>query len=295
MPCTPSLPAARLACAALLLLSTLLLLAQAGGNELWAQSGPPAAADSPQPALAARLQRATAVVETDPQDPAARQLRAKLYAAAGEHEMAIADYDALLQLDPQRAEAFDERGSQHFMLGHIRQSIDDFDRYLRLKPAQEPAHWKRGISYYYAGRWDEGRRQFEGYQTVSDNDVENAVWRYLCMAREKGPDVARDAMLKIRRDTRVPMMEVYDLYCGKGGADDVLAAARAGSPSPEALNARLFYAHLYLGLYHEVAGNAALAREHITTAARQHKIGHYMWNVADVHARLLEQAAEKKP
>ena len=47
-----------------------------------------------------------------------------------------------------------------------------------LRPDQEPAHWKRGISYYYAGRFDEGRKQFEGYQTVDDNDVENAVWRY---------------------------------------------------------------------------------------------------------------------
>jgi lipoprotein NlpI len=215
-------------------------------------------------------------------------LRAGLHAEAGEHELAIADYDALLKLDPERAEAYDQRGSQHFMLGHIRRSIEDFDRFIKLRPQQEPWHWKRGISYYYAGRYDEGRRQFEGYQTVADNDVENAVWRYLCMARARGVPAARDAMLKIRRDTRVPMTEVHDLYSGTATTDDVLAAARAGSPSPEALNAQLFYAHLYLGLYYEAAGDAARAREHITTAAKKHKIGHYMWNVADVHARLLE-------
>ena len=85
-----------------------------------------------------------------------------------------------------RAEAFDQRGSERFMLGQIAESIADFDRYLQLRPDQEPWHWKRGISYYYAGRYDEGRRQFEGYQTVDDNDVENAVWRYLCMARSAG-------------------------------------------------------------------------------------------------------------
>ena len=47
-----------------------------------------------------------------------------------------------------------------------------------------------------------------------------------------------------------------------------------------------FYAHLYLGLYYEVTGDAAKAKEHLELATR-HKIGHYMWNVADVHAKRL--------
>ncbi len=247
-----------------------------------------------QQAAAERLRAITAAIAADPKNATAWAARAALHAESGEHALAIADYDALLKLEPERAEAYDARGSQHFMLGHIGPSIDDFDRFIRLKPQQEPWHWKRGISYYYAGRFDEGRRQFEGYQTVDDNDVENAVWRYLCMARDVGVDKARDAMLTVRRDTRVPMKEVYDLYSGQLKPDDVLAAARSGSPSPEALNARLFYAHLYLGLYYEVAGDAGRAREHITIA-QQHKIGHYMWNVADIHAQRLKAADEQKP
>jgi lipoprotein NlpI len=211
-------------------------------------------------------------------------------AAAGDHQLAIEACDYALKLDPNRAEIHDLRGSQHFMLGHVDESIVDFDRYLKLRPDQEPWHWKRGISYYYAGRFDDGRRQFEGYQTVDDNDVENAVWRYLCMARDQGVAAARDGLLKIKQDRRVPMMEVYALYAGQAQPDDVLRAARAGGPSPVELNARLFYAHLYLGLYYEVAGDAQRAREHLATAAEEHKIGHYMWNVADVHVQRLKAA-----
>ena len=218
-------------------------------------------------------------------------LRAGLHARAERHERAIDDYDRLLELDPKRAGAYDQRGSQHFMLGRIDESIDDFDRFLKLQPDREPWHWKRGISYYYAGRYHEGRRQFEGYQTVDDNDVENAVWRYLCMARGDGVAAARRGLLKIKRDPRVPMMAVYALYAGQATADDVMAAARAGSPTPEQLSARLFYAHLYLGLYAEANGDAAAAKEHLATAAEKHKIGHYMWNVAEVHAKRLQQAA----
>ena len=106
------------------------------------------------------------------------------------------------------------------------------------------------------------------------------------MARKDGVDAARADMLKIKRDLRVPMMEVYDLYRGALQPDDVLAAVKAGNPREGELNQRLFYAHLYLGLYYEVTGDVVKAKEHIDLA-RGRKIGHYMWNVADVHAKRL--------
>jgi lipoprotein NlpI len=194
---------------------------------------------------------------------------------------------AAIEADPKNAEAYDLRGSEHFKAGNIAASIEDFDRAIQLRPELEPGHWKRGISYYYAGRYDDGRRQFEGYQTVDDNDVENAVWRYLCMARASGAAAARRDLLKIQPDPRVGMMKVYDLYRGAAQPGDVLAAARAGSPTPAELNERLFYAHLYLGLHAESLGDAAAAKKHLAEAV-DHKIGHYMWNVADVHLKRLQ-------
>jgi lipoprotein NlpI len=238
--------------------------------------------------LAAELAKATQAVDANPGDPEPLARRAELFARAGRSAEAIADYDRLIKLLPDRAALYDARGSEHFKAGNIDASIVDFDRAIALQPDQEPWHWKRGISYYYAGRWDEGRRQFEGYQTVDDNDVENAVWRFLCMARKEDVAAARGDMLKIKRDLRVPMMEVYDLYSGKLQPEDVLRAAEAGKPDADELNQRLFYAELYLGLYYEVSGDLVRAREHIGQA-RRHKIGHYMWNVADVHAKRLAE------
>ncbi len=257
-------------------------------NGAHARAWEPSPADE---ALAARLRSATEAIDASPRDADAYARRAAIYAQAGRPAEAIADYDRVIEIDPRRAAAYDARGSERFKIGQIDASIDDFDRFIELRPDQEPWHWKRGISYYYAGQFDQGKRQFEGYQTVDDNDVENAVWRYLCMARASGVEQARGDMLKIKRDPRVPMMEVYALYSGDAEPDDVLTAARAGSPSPAELNARMFYAHLYLGLYYESLGETAKAREHISQA-REHKIGHYMWNVADVHAKRL--AAEER-
>jgi len=55
------------------------------------------------------------------------------------------------------------------------------------------------------------------------------------------------------------------------------------------LNERLFYAHLYLGLYFDVAGNEKMAREHIVQAAELFKVDSYMGAVARIHAALMRQ------
>src|SRR5205823_2856889 len=125
-------------------------------------------------------------------------------------------------------------------------------------------------------------------EKVDTNDVENAVWRYLCMARAGGVEKARASILKIGNDRRVPMMQVYALFAGKAKPEDVLAAVEKGKPSAEELNQRRFYAHLYLGLYYDAAGDKKQALGHLTQA-EEHKIGHYMWDVAHVHAELLRK------
>ncbi len=190
----------------------------------------------------------------------------------------------LLAQNPSAA-VYNRRGVEQFKLGHIQQSLADFDRAIDLDLAQAPYHWQRGIALYYAGRYDDGRKQFELHQTVNGNDVENAAWRYLCMARAGTVEAARASILPIEHDSRVPMMQIYALYKGELAVDDVLAAARAGNPPADVLNERLFYAHLYIGLYYEAAGKSKQARDHIAQAVK-HKVDHYMGHVARVHLQL---------
>lgn len=217
--------------------------------------------------------------------------RGMLYEARGKHTRAVADFTQCIALDPQRAEAYDHRGSELFKLGKVNESVADFDRYIKLQPRAFARHWKRGISLYYVGRYDDGRKQFEGYQTFDANDVENAVWHFLCNVRRLGAEKARAAILPIRKDTRVPMMEVYDLYRGKKKPEAVLKAAQAVNGKTERHRA-LFYAHLYLGLYYDALGKPKQAFPHMELAANKYRIGHYMGDVARVHHDLLKKKRE---
>ena len=214
----------------------------------------------------------------------------------GDSEQAIAVLSEVIAKNPKQSLAYYLRGRENFRAGKIKQSVSDLDKHVELAVAADPKaearQWERGISYYYTGEFEKGARQFELYQTFHDQDVENSTWRYLCVARAEGVEKARKTLLPISDDRRVPMMQIYDLYRGKLKPADVLAAAEKGEPAKEGLNRQLFYAHLYIGLWHEAAGEHGLAKKHILEAEK-HKIGHYMWDVAHVHADLL-RAKEKE-
>ena len=186
-------------------------------------------------------------------------------------EKALANLDKQIQIDPTAAAAYHERGCVHFKLGNFKASVRDFDKYVELRPEHKSGHWQRGISCYYAGQYDDGRRQFEGCQETDGNDVENAVWRFMCMAKGAGIPKARRDMLKMGDDRRVPMRQVYELFSGKLKPTDVFAAARgtaAANLGPEAQNRRLFYAYLYVGFYYDLEGKTA-ARPFYTWARRR--------------------------
>ena len=195
---------------------------------------------------------------------------------------------AAIETDSKLAFAYYLRGREHFRLGKIGESVADFDQFVKLRPDLEPRQWERGLSYYYAGQFEKGAKQFELYQTYHDNDVENSVWRFACLARREGSEKARETILPILNDPRVPMMPIYKLFRTKLSPVAVLQAARAGRPTPEQLNNRLFYAHFYIGLFFEAEGEAEKARRHIL-ASQEYKVGHYMWDVARHHASLFRK------
>jgi lipoprotein NlpI len=238
------------------------------------------------------LELASKAIDADPKDARGYLGRGLIHEVLRHHDKAIADFDACLKRDPKNAEAYDHRGSEQFILGHTKESLADFDAFLKLRPREAPGHWKRGIALYYAGRYAEGRQQFKDGEKIFADDVENAVWHFLCNAKVKGIDKARGEMLKVGPDRRVPMMKVYDLFLDKCKPADVLKAAEAGDVPAELRKMQLFYAHLYLGLYYDALGEKAKAREHMDLAAGKYRLG-YMGDVAHVHAELLRKKEKK--
>jgi len=99
-------------------------------------------------------------------------------------------------------------------------------------------------------------------------------------------------LLKIGRDPRVPLMQVYALFQGKATPEDVLTAVREGAPSPEELRSRLFLRAPLPGTVRrghrrpeEGARLPEASREEAPTP-------HYMGDVARVHRDILMKEAK---
>lgn len=177
-----------------------------------------------------------------------------------------------------------ERAVDDFERGRVAESAAGFDSLVKLVPNSAPQLWQRGIALYYAGRDKDCRAQFESHRTVNPNDVENAVWHFLCVARAESPERAKAALLPVGPDSRIPMREVYDMFRGTRRPEEVLTAGGTGASGQ-------FYARLYVGLFYEATGNKKLALENITAAAadRFAAAGGYMHTVAKVHLGILER------
>ena len=202
--------------------------------------------------------------------------------------VALVACDTAAQDAPYPQAVFD-KAIADFAAGRLHEAASEFDRLAELVPSAAPQLWQRGIALYYVGRYDDCRLQLESHRTVNPNDAENAAWHFLCVAAGESLEQAQQDLLPVGPDRRSPMAEIYEMFRGELTPDDVLAAA--GSQ----LTAR-FYAHLYIGLYHQAQENLAAATEHIAAAAQQEfaASGGYMHVVARIHEESLvsNQAAE---
>lgn len=198
--------------------------------------------------------------------------------------------ESLSQTLPDEPRKVFDRAVSDFQNGRIEDSVAGFDRLAGLAPNVLPHLWQRGIALYYAGRFDDCRAQFEIHRTVNPNDVENAAWHFLCVARAESAGKAKMALLPVGPDSRVPMAQIYRMFRGELDTDQVLQAGGTQAESQ-------FYAELYVGLYLDAVGDANRALRHIRNAAAdRYSSSGYMHRVARIHRdRLLRKKEAAKP
>jgi lipoprotein NlpI len=198
-------------------------------------------------------------------------------------------FAALGQSVNERPQEILDRAIADFQHSRIAQAVDGFDRVAKLVPGYAPQLWQRGIALYYAGRFKDCRVQFESHRTVNPDDVENAAWHFLCVARSESVEKAKRSLLPVGPDSRVPIREIYEMFRGKYTPEQVLRAAGDGIDAQ-------FYAYLYSGLYYEALGDRERALRQVTEpAADRFSAAGYMHGVARVHRDLLNRARPATP
>ena len=184
-------------------------------------------------------------------------------------------------LDP--TSSLTRRGMAKFVNDDVEGSIADFDLVVQGAPRMEPYMWQRGLSLYYAERYEDGAAQFRKDVAVNPNDTEEAIWAFLCDARDPNVGFDRADLMRTGPDPRRYMRAAYDLFDARDAASDAaLEAVAALGPVDE------FYSLLYRGLWREARGDEAGARDLLVAAAQTqyaNRSGDYMAALALVHCK----------
>ena len=208
-------------------------------------------------------------VATDVTNHFAYIKRAQLFDLIGNNDRAARDYTTALGFvghDARYADVFQMRGCANFKLGNLQGAVSDWVNFIRLKPDKEADHWQICVAYALLGSYEDARKQFEWHWTVNAEDMEVAFWHYLCVARMDGLESARENLIEVAGEERVPMPELYQLFKGECSEADVWLAVEEGDPDKDERTRREFFANYYLGLYKQAAGKLDLADELIGKA-----------------------------
>ena len=196
---------------------------------------------------------------------------------------AIKLMDPVIAKYPKSSQLYMYRANARFSAGDIDGAIKDYDQIVALDKESGPYLWQRGLALYYAGRYKDGREQFESHQKVNSDDVENAAWHFLCVAKQKDLETARKNLISIDGDSRVPMPEVFQLFAGKVKDHKVIEAFKKADTKTGA-----YYGYLYLGLFHEAKGDATKSLEYIQKAIEVNPFHPevLMGRIANIHLKV---------
>lgn len=129
--------------------------------------------------------------------------------------------------------------------------------------------WMEGVACFYAGQWERGARHFEAEMAVNDCDVEVPVWRWLCDAKnpQLGVQQARARLLGCKHDVRPPFPEIWIMFKGAGGSDEVHISNVLTAAEHDGTEDAKMWAHFYIGLYLEALGSTTEADKYFKIAA----------------------------
>ena len=205
----------------------------------------------------------------------------------GDQAAAIAAADTMVRKWPDDSRVIRTAGDIHLRAGKVDSATRLFNRFVKKRPEELPYLWQRGISLYFTGDFEEAAEQFEVHRRVNPNDVENAAWHFLCIAKSHSVEKAKQLVLPAPGDPRAPMEEVLQML-STGNREAVIARVEALPTGSERRKSAAFYGDFYLGLYADALGEKKQAVKYLKRAAEDAP-HNYMGDVARVYAEFLQR------
>ena len=135
------------ACGRLPLVIALAATAALAGCQTVSNSQTSEVEDNQFAASPANIASLTGVVQRNPNDPQAYNMRGSVFGQSGRNEDALADFNKAISLDPNYAQAYANRALIHRKTGKLDLALADYNKALQLDPNYAVAYLGRGVVY----------------------------------------------------------------------------------------------------------------------------------------------------
>lgn len=178
--------------------------------------------------------------------------RGHAWGAKGETDRALADYDAVLKLSPKDASAHAARAVELTMKGDYARAVEAYDTSLALEPKSSNALMGRGRARLYGGDLQRAAADIE-QSFKAEPSLYTALWLYIARKRASVPTAEEmlDGETRGHRDGGWPTPVVV-LYLGRTDPDSVMAGATDRDPRRD--REQRCEANFYVGEWHLLRG-----------------------------------------
>lgn len=198
-----------------------------------------------------------AALRLNPRYGEALRNRGDAWGDKGDYDRAITDYDAAIALDAKDAAAYSSRAFERTAKGDYARAIADYDTALRLNPNIPGEHFARGRARLYSGDYPHAVADLEQAFKSKPNSY-TALWLYLARKRSGAANAEEllDGETRTSRGWGWPSVIVV-LYLGRTDRDSVFAAATDADAQRQ--HEQRCEANFYLAQWHLLKNERARA------------------------------------
>lgn len=151
-----------------------------------------------------RLQEPPQAADAQPQDAAAYNRRAIVYARQGRYDAALSELAGAVKKAPLLAEAFHNRALVYLALGNLGQATSDLAQVIQIRPQSIEAYVERGAIHVTRERYDEAIADFTKAIEIDSACTEAYLRRSMVHYTTGGSDKAMQDVHKLQ-DLGIPV------------------------------------------------------------------------------------------
>ena len=162
------------------------------------RSAAPEEQDAAQAASPANIASLTEVVQRNPNDAQAYNVRGSVLGRAGRNQEALADFDRAIALDANYAQAYANRGQVHRQMNRLELALADYNKALALDQNYAAAYLGRGQVYRAAGPRARRAQRLQPRDPDDARATGRPITTAACSIRRRGSTSSRSTISRPR-------------------------------------------------------------------------------------------------